>query len=354
MKKLLLQGALLSLFTFAFVSCESDDNNEPWVEPEVTTTGVYILNSGTNNDATLSYYDIATNTLTSDVFFNKNNQKLGNQAQDMLVYGSKIYISVTNSNKIFVTDRSAKLLQTISPVNNGEDMKPRYLKAYGGKIYASAYSGHVLKIDTTTMAYDKVKVGLFPEQMTISDGKLYVANSGWGNDNTVSVVNLATFTETIKIKVTVNPDAVTSDKYGNIYVLSQGDYNTIKPTLQKINPTTTAVTIIGTDVATQMKINGDKLYLLYLDYVNPAKLSYYDIATGAFVQSSFVTPPSETALKNAYSISIEPVNGDIYITTASYAEKGGVYVFSADGKYKTNFSSEGYYPMGAFFLTETK
>lgn len=362
MRKLLLQGAILSFLTLAFIACDSDDG-EPWVEPEVTTTGVYILNSGTNNDATLSYYDIDKKTLTTDVFYNmNNNQKLGDLAQDMVIYGSKMYITVTRSNNIFVTDLSAKILYTIEPTimvkdENGKDksqpLEPRYTKAYNGKVYVTTETGYLLRIDTTSMAVDKIKIGSYPEQMTIVKGNLYVTNSREKNDS-ISIVNLSTFKKTGIIKVAINPDMITSDKYNNIYVISQGNYTTVKPALQKINPDTKAVTVIGTDVATQMTVNGDKLYLLYVDYVNPVKLSYYDITQNKIVNESFVTPPSATALDNAYNISFDPGNGDIYITTAAYQVKGGVYVFSADGTYKTNFASGGYYPMGAFFLTETK
>ena len=46
MKKILLQGALLSFLALGFVSCESDDEPTGWEAPEVTKTGVYILNNG--------------------------------------------------------------------------------------------------------------------------------------------------------------------------------------------------------------------------------------------------------------------------------------------------------------------
>ncbi len=363
MKKILLQGALLSFLALGFVSCESDDEPTGWEAPEVTKTGVYILNNGAwgANDGSLSYYNVDKQKLTSEVFYNMNGeQKLGDLGQDMTIYGSKMYITVTGSNKIFITNRSAKVLKTIDPKNNDQPMQPRYTKAYGNKVYVTTQSGYVLQIDTTSMAVDKqIKVGSYPEQMTIVNGNLYVANSGQGKDNTVSVINLSTFTETGKITVIINPEKITSDKYGNIYVISSGNYVDIKPTLQKINPTTKAVSVISTDVATQMAASGDKLFLIYMNPVDysataAAKLYYYDITKGEVVKQSFVTPPSATDLDDASSISINPSTGEIYITTSDYVTKGSVYKFSASGAYQTKFSSEGLNPMGAFFLTETK
>jgi len=364
MKKLLLQGVLFFFLTLGFISCDSDDNENVWQAPEITKTGVYILNNGSwgKNDAKLSYYNVDRQKLTSDVFYNMNNEQiLGDLGQDMVIYGSKIYITVTGSNNIFITDRSAKLLKTLEPINNDQPMEPRYTKAYDGKVYVTTQSGYVLRIDTTSMTVDKQeKVGSYPEQMAIVNGNLYVANSGQGADNTVSVVNLSTFTETEKIDVIANPTQITSDKYNNIYVISMGDYATIRPTLQKVNPETKAVSVIGTDIASNsMAVSGDKLYLIYSDPTDYsgtaiAKLYYYDISKSELVEQSFVTPQSATDLDKASVVSVNPSNSDIYISTSDYVTKGTVYKFSSSGQDQTKFSSEGLNPMGVFFLADIK
>lgn len=360
MRKLLLQGALFSLLALGFASCESDDEKiTGWEAPEITKTGVYILNNGDwgKNDASLSYFNVDKQKLTSEVFYNMNGeQKLGDLGQDMTIYGSKMYITVTGSNKIFITNRSAKLLQTIDPKNDGQPMEPRYTQAYGKKVYVTTQSGYVLQIDTTSMAVDKqIKVGSYPEQMTIVGGNLYVANSGQGTDNTVSVINLSTFAETEKITVATNPDKITSDKYGNIYVISTSYSGmTAIPKLQRINSKTNVVSEIGTDIATHMAVGEDKLYIIYSDYVNPAKLYYYDIQKGELVKQSFLTLSTGVTLDQANSISINPSNGDFYITTSDYVTKGSVYKFSSSGVYQTKFSSEGLNPMGVYFLADPK
>ena len=46
MKKILLKGILFSALMFSFMSCSDSEKDEPWVEPEYATTGVYVLNSG--------------------------------------------------------------------------------------------------------------------------------------------------------------------------------------------------------------------------------------------------------------------------------------------------------------------
>ena len=86
--------------------------------------------------------------------------------------------------------------------------QPRYFAACDGKVFVSYYDGYIARIDTATLEVDAmVKVGRNPEQLAVCNGYLYVANSGGmdlntalGCDNTVSVVNLSTFTEVEKIE----------------------------------------------------------------------------------------------------------------------------------------------------------
>jgi YVTN family beta-propeller protein len=59
--------------------------------------------------------------------------------------------------------------------------------------------------------------------MAIANGKLYVANSGVGFSNSVSIVDLTTMAEVKKVTVIPNPSSVVADAYGNIYVASSLD-----------------------------------------------------------------------------------------------------------------------------------
>ena len=80
--------------------------------------------------------------------------------------------------------------------DNGEPMRPRYLAADGGKVYMTYYYGHAVAVlDTASLEVERViPVGRYPEQIVISNNRLYVANSG-GLDypnygTTVSVIDL--------------------------------------------------------------------------------------------------------------------------------------------------------------------
>lgn len=364
MKKLLLKGVLLSACILGLFSCESDDNETPWVEPKITTTGIYILNQGYmyGNNSDLAYYDKESG-ITNNVFDNQNGIKLGDTGQHLLIYGSKMYITVTESNKIFITDLTGKILKrtdksdaSISPKNeSGQPLKPHSLIAHKGKVYVSLYGGYVAQIDTTSLNLDlekKIAVGSYPEQMTIVNDLLYVVNTRSPSDS-ISVIDLNNLTVTKNIHAVENPTNITSDKYKNIYIISMGNYDNIKPTLQKIKAGSNIVETIGVDVATGMTIDNDRLLLIYKDpmlYPTKAKLTYYNITSETIVNKSFVS--NTVDLGDATSISIDPSNRDMYIATSNYITHGSMNIFSTEGTHLKTFNTNGYNPIGAFFITQ--
>lgn len=325
------------------------------------TTGVYILNSGRfgYNNASLSFYDVNTEKVTSNYFRSKNGRQLGDAGQDMVVYGSKTYIAVYNSNVIEVIDKDGISLASIQPKNTaGQPQSPRYFTKADGYVYVTLYDGHVAKIDTTSLTISgQIAVGRNPEQITVSNNKLFVANSGGmgyndpnlGYDKTVSVIDIATFSVVETVEVVLNPTEITTDAQGNVYVISMGDYGAIPNTMQRIDPINYAVTTLGN--ATKMAAAGDKIYTYYSQYDASwnqiITFHIYDTAAGT-MGNSFITDGTE--VDKPYCLSVDPITGDIYVGTSDYRNNGDMYVFSAAGKLKKRFEV-GLNPMGAYFLT---
>lgn len=367
MKKLVLAGWMCLSLSLGFVGC-SDDEPVKLPEPEPTPTptptpgedeeepetkpvnGFYILNSGKmdSNNSSLAFYDLTTGEITKDVFKTANGKGLGDTANDMLLYGAKKYIAVSSSNVIYVLDNENKILKELQPKQNDQPEKPRHLTAAEGKVYVSLYSGYVACIDTTSLDIEKrVQVGSYPEDLVAVGKKLYVTNSGWGEENTVSLIDLDSFKETKRIEVVVNPTLIKADKAGNVYVISMGNYGDILNTLQKIDAETDAVTKLGN--ATLMDTDGDKLYLVYSQYGMPAPVcSTYDTTTGK-EGGSFVT--DDTVLSNLYSLSVNPVSGEIILGISDYTNTGSMLIFNSEGKLtKTIEDTFGINPMGAYFI----
>lgn len=329
-----------------FTSCSKDDDDDEVIEPAETFEYIYVLNSGlmNGNNASLTRYSVEDKIVTQGFFEKQNGRRLGDTGQDILVYGSKIYIAMSGESTIEVTDLDAKSIKQIK--TEGE---PRGLAAYEGKVYATYYNGYVARIDTASFAVDKVAVGRNPEQLTVANKKLYVANSGGldypNYDKTVSVIDIATFKETKKIEVIINPCNITSDDNGNVYVVSVGNYGDIPNTLQKIAANTDVVSVVSDINGTYLATIGNTLYSIFAQWGEPAFFYSYNTANNTVISNNFI---GTTSVASPNFLSADEDSGDIYISDISsgYTNDGDMYVFDKTGKFLFTFET-GLTPMKA-------
>ncbi len=324
--------------------------------PMAMHRGVYILNQGgfVASNSTLTYFDYATQKSTKDIFSAVNNKPLGALGNDVQIYGSKMYITVNVSSTLEIVDaKTSKLIKHIDMKRNGENQQPRFVVFNKNKAYISSYDNTVAVLDTASLTIEKyITVGRNPEQLAIANNKLYVANSGgldFDNlDKTVSVIDLSTDTEIKKINVGLNPVTLVADGSGDIYVVSYGDYDKIKPSLTIINSTTDAVKSsaeIKIGYGTQIAIAGNFAFIIGAD----SKIFVYDTRTDTRVKENFIT--DGTTFVTPYSISVDNLTGEIFIGDAiDYASDGLVYVYSADGRRKKEIINAGISPGRIIFL----
>lgn len=331
------------------------------VEDAELAHGIYMLNSGKmgSNNASLSFYNMDTQKTDPDAFKRRNKRGLGDTANDMIVYGSKMYIAVYNSNVIEVTDLKGKSIKQIQ--SSGDPLLPRFFTSYEGKVYVSLYDGYVGRLDTTSLEIEeKVKVGRNPEQLVVANRKLYVANSGGldystplGYDKTVSVVDVETFTENKKIEVVLNPVCLTTDSQGDVYLISIGDYGAIPNTFQRIDSNTDEVKTITETNATEFASTGDKLYMLYSQYDanwnQTISFISYDAIHEKVLSTNFIT--DGTTIAKPYKMGADPVTGSVYVTASDYKNNGDVYAFDADGKKLFQYEA-GLNPVRALYVKE--
>lgn len=338
--------ALLMTGAMSLTACSDEEDETPIIEE--SRNAVCVINNGTwgNNNASLSVIDIDSNKVYNNAFANANGRSLGDTGQDAIRYGSKIYMAVSGSNTIEVIDgKNFKCLRTIQP-SEGKPGYPRDLIADGGKVYVSLQDGYVARIDTSSLAIeDSIAVGPNPEEMTIANGYLYATISdglnyanGYANGKAVSKIDLRTFKETAKISVAVNPTRITSDKSGNVFVLSMGDYTNIPATIQKINANDSVSTFAE---ATLMTCHGNTLYTINAP-INPSsevRFSKYNTLTGEVLEADFLKDNERPS--NPTSISINPQNGEIFIgsyaTATDYTSNGHVFRFDTNGTLKANY-----------------
>ena len=211
---------------------------------------IYILNEGLwgYNNSSLIRYNVADGSVVNNCFSAANGQGLGDTANDIIVCAGKIFIAVATDKVVWVTDKDACIVKKIE--FGGQ---PRYMATDGNKVYVTLYDGRVARIDAETLSVDKeVNVGRNPEQICIAGDKLFVANSGGlgyatseGYDKTVSVIDIATFEEITKIDVASNPANILAASDGFVYLVSLGDYGAVPNTLQRIDPSTYEVVVLG-------------------------------------------------------------------------------------------------------------
>ena len=348
MKTTFLKYILFSLSVlFFYSSCDDDNLNTPTGPTGPTHGGIFILNEGawTQNNASLTYYNYKTNDSIIDIF----NGRLGDTAQDMIIYGGKLYITVSESNTIAVVDvNTLEELQYIPlQLEDKNFTKPRYLEAYKGKIYTSIYEGYVVKIDTTNLKIEAaVEVGRNPEGIVAYQDELFVANSGGMDflspDKTLSIINLNTFKEKEKVEVGTNPYRLKADNKGNIYLTYQGIYGVSSGGFQHYNIATKEVKDIASYPKQDFVLSNDLIYYYDVTYDDMGNythtLGLYDTEKQAFLTESFIKDGTIIQGK-PYGIGVHPLDKDVYLAISNSRDRGDVYIFDESGKFKQNLKA---------------
>ena len=324
-------------------------------QPEFTDIeGFYLLCEGNMgwNKATLDYYDYAYGEYVRNIFSYANPtvpKEMGDVGNDIGIYGSNLYCVINCSNKVDVLDKyTCKKKYQINIPNC------RYIRFYGGYAYVTSYAGpvqinpnyeqrgYVAKIDTVTMQIvDTCLVGFQPDELEIVEGKIYVANSGGymvpNYENTLSVIDLATFKEERRVPVAINLNLVKGDSHGMLWVVSRGDYYT---TGSKVYAYDTRKQQLVDSIdcrVSNMWLDGDSLYVIgvqfsYVTMQNEISYALINTSTLELVSDHFITDGTEKEISMPYSVAVNPITKEIYVTDAKdYISPGRLYCFSPEG-----------------------
>lgn len=344
------------LITAALAGCRHDEIIFP-TESEQTgpgngSGGIYVLNEGNmgSNKCTLDYYDYGTGIYSRNIYSERNTDEimeLGDVGNDIAIYGSKLYVVVNCSHKLEILDAAtAKKIKHIDIPNC------RFLAFHKGDAYVSSYigpvgvntdspTGQVVRIDTATLAVTgRVEVGYQPEQMAVTDGCLFVANSGGYRapdfDDRVSVINLDSFTHQYDITTAINLFRLKADPYGNLWVSSRGDNRDIPSSIIKISKNASGryTPTMKFDLpCDNFALRGDSL-LFFGKRNDGYDYGVLDILSGELL-GSFLSPSIEGSIIKPYGLAVNPTSGEIIITDAkNYVSSGTIYCIGADGREK--------------------
>lgn len=338
-----MNGKLLLLFlaTALIAGCKKKtDSPAETPAPATLQHGILVLNEGlfNQNNSTLSWINTNDGSVNNSFFEQKTQRGLGDTGNDIAHYGNKIYVVVTVSSTVEILDATTGAsLGQISMISGSTPKQPRSVAFYGSKAYVTCYDGFVDVIDTASLTItQRIPVGSNPEGLAVSNGKLYVANSGGLNapnvDSTLSVIDLATHTEIKKITVGPNPGGVCADSAGEIYVVSRGDYVALPSRMHRIDTQTdTKVESFSFNASGITRMN-DQFLITYFDHSSgDSYIGLFDTETEEMTNTSFI---NTTDIATLYGVHYSPAADRIYCSDANgYATTGFLRVYSAAGAF---------------------
>src|SRR5690554_3339210 len=330
------------LVALVFLTACKKEEAEPLPEGGYSN-GILVLNEGLFqlNNSSLSWIDLETEDVRQNLFLNTNNRPLGDIGNDMILYGNKIYITVTGSSTVEILDKSSlKSIKQIPFNYNGQAQEPRNITTHQGKVFVSSFDGYVSAIDTSSLQITKrIKVGRNPEGVCVSNSSLFVSNSGgldFGNeDSTVFEIDLNTLTIIDTFVVGKNPGSLISDSYNNIYVILRKESGISTPDLVKINTVNQSITSLGIP-ATSFSKRDDYLYLSYYDYSSGmSTVSVFDCLNQTIINADFTNNHNFTTL---YGVIPYKQNELICIDAMNYTNSGYLTFFNSSGQFTNKFN----------------
>jgi hypothetical protein len=333
------------IFCFLLSAC---DGNDPDPEPDGFASGVLIVNEGLfqTGTGTVSHYSRQLKTVSNDIFMKANARPLGNIAQTMTAYKNKGYIVINNAGTVEVVNlENFKSTGTISGLT-----LPRYcLAADDNKLYVTQWGytpeeAGIKVIDLTSLTLLKtIPTGQGADQMLKIGDKVFVCNSGgFSYDSSVCVIDVTLDSVVGKFTVGYNPNSITMDMDGNIWVLCGGKWKTdwtgleVPGSIWKINPLTYQVLL---------QLNFTSLLSQPANLVsNKSKSALFYTYDGA-LYPLYVQSPNLSCCyivkKNFYKLGLDPLTDIVYASDpGNYTSNGKVFRYqSATGMPLDSFSA---------------
>ena len=347
------------LVTSAFSACSDDDEEKDssWKEGskvDLPDYRAFILCEGSmkqNNSHLFFYNPDKKELMAEDIYETQNGQKLGDTANDILVYDGDIYIVVNVSQVLLRLNGSGVEKARYDRFDADGLGEPRHAVVAGGKLFVTCYGGYVARFDPKTLALEaKVAVDANPEKIVELGDSLYCVNSGYGTGHTLSAIHVKKFDSAVSHETLFNPYGIQVAN-GHLYVSAYGaDYSN---PVGIYNVKTTATKQIGH--AGRVLANGDKLYMLNstsADWITyTTTFSVYNYQTDTVTEWNIGSAPE--AMRTGavpYFMKINPVDGSMFIGYTDYFSNGTVYCLDANDTFTGAFTVPGINPNGMVFL----
>lgn len=212
-----LRSALVFPLLLLVAACDSTDPTP------ATTEAVFVGSQGifSDNSGAVARYDPATGTTTADAVAD-----LGGLVQSLTVYNDRLYV-LLNFDDSFTTGRGridVVDLRTNERVQQIAVPVPRQMTVVGGTAYVTnLYSASVTPVFLASgQTGPPIAVGENPEGIVAVGQRVYVANSGFGFSNFLTVIGTETHTEVGRVDVCTGPRALVVDDESEVWVVCTG------------------------------------------------------------------------------------------------------------------------------------
>jgi YVTN family beta-propeller protein len=312
---------------------------EPSGSVPQTTTGIYVVNEGNfmRGNSSLTIFLPDSNKSYQDVFALANGRNLGDTGNDIVLYASKAYIVVSGSQKIEVISLTDN--KSVGTLTFAGQRNPYKLTIVNdAKAFVTNLSDTTItefNPSTLQIVTDRIRVGLNPMGIVYANGKLYVCNSGFGFDSTVTVLNATTGGLIKTVLVGDSPSEIGVGPNNEVVVKCDGRSDYGNPA----NDTPGSV----------LKINSDndaiiaKAILPLATYGHPGHMAVSGKGFGFFLGTTGITKFNYSgstlnvigtpfAAAFGYSLAYDDVLDRLYMTDAKdYVQSGSVSVFDVNG-----------------------
>lgn len=324
---------LLPVFLLGILLAACSDDNGANPAPVVPTVprGLYIINEGNfmRGNASLSFFVPDSAVMYNNVFQSINGRPLGDVGNSITMHKGRAYIVVNNSHRIEVIDPSTH--KSIKSIICPPGSSPRAIAfdesgtGYITNLYANSVSVYDDESNTITKS---IPVGPNPDGIAVALGNVYVANSGFGATNTVSIISIARKEVIATLHVGDYPTAVMNMPGGSIGVLCAGAYNDFNDPNDD-----TPASLILIDPATRAKVDslplpGHPMRFIMDDqgyaYILEAGVTRIHMPTKAFAPG-FISGWF-------YSAIADTVHNRLYFTNAlDYVQAGSLEIYDYMG-----------------------
>jgi hypothetical protein len=333
----------LSIFLAA---CESQ-TNDPVPPPATVSNGVYVLNEGNFGDpvgARLSFFDLLTDSVYFDLFEGANGgSHLGSTGDDIALVDGKLYVLMSGSENLVVIDTATHMMIQ-SATFAGSVPHSLLIDQVRGRIYLTQlFSGSILIVDLATLtSMGTIPTGLNPQGMAMAGDFLFVCNSGYGSDKTVSAISAVTSTLVTNITVGDGPTDAVVGTDGKIWVVCTGNAFGAPPSngaVYVINPVSLVVEdslIFPENLWGDIVAGSDgNLFLLGVTSGNFYGGPVHRIVTlSRALDLNFITG-------TYYALASDPVSGRLYAADANdFMSDGMVDIYESDGTPVKSFATQ--------------